>query len=307
MVGFPGQDGDIRVSWTHVLSQTHHIDSCIWAIFFWKEKKKNLKTVWVTPTHLAEERSLWKQVEDAGLPSHQILHTREGMWNPEHLLKGLELRIRYLQILRTVPEAWAPQTSSFKNQQSLRPQDPPGYKDLRNHAERAWALGLTCCRVQGGSSKSSDRGTLWERFIDWSWILSLMGSRLTWKMFGGLYSPWDENCKGPFFLPFFSSLVSVTLTSPSALLQLAASARQKPFWFPGFCSWDPGDTSDSLALVALGIWTGGPIRLCIFAYFQSCCLGGSGFQFAWISVLPRFLYLGHPCIGKPSITRNHYK
>lgn len=168
-----------------------------------EKKKKNLKTVWVTPTHLAEERSLWKQVEDAGLPSHQILHTREGMWNPEHLLKGLELHIRYLQILRTVPEAWAPQTSSFKNQQSLRPQDPPGYKDLRNHAERAWALGLTCCRVQGGSSKSSDRGTLWERFIDWSWILSLMGSRLTWKMFGGLYSPWDENCKGPFFFALF--------------------------------------------------------------------------------------------------------
>ena len=73
---------------------------------------------------------------------------------------------------------------------------------------------------------------MWERFIDWSWLLSLMGSRLTWKTFGGLHSPWDENptpLQGAiFFLPFFSSLVGITLTSPSALLQLAASPRQKP-------------------------------------------------------------------------------
>ena len=165
MVGFPVQDGDIQVSWTHVLSQTHHIDSCIWTIFSWK-KRKNPKNCLSHSHTSAEERSPWKQVEDAGPPTHQTLHTQEGTWNPERLLKGFELHIRYLQILRPVPERWAPQTSSFKNQQRQRPRDPPDYKDLRNHSERAWVLGLTCCRVQGGSSKSSDRGTLWERFID---------------------------------------------------------------------------------------------------------------------------------------------
>lgn len=82
-----------------------------------KKKKKNPKNCLSHSHTSAEERSLWKQVEDAGPLTHQTLHTREGTWNPERLLKGFELHIRYLQILRPVPERWAPQTSSFKNQQ----------------------------------------------------------------------------------------------------------------------------------------------------------------------------------------------
>lgn len=122
MVGFPGQDGDIRVSWTHVLSHDSSYRQPDMAIFFWKKPKNCLSH----SQHICRgEKLCGKHVEDARPPSsHQILHTREGMWNPRTFLKGLELHIRYLQILRTVPEAWAPKHLALKTKESLRSRGP---------------------------------------------------------------------------------------------------------------------------------------------------------------------------------------
>ena len=125
------------------------------------------------------------------------------------------------------------------------------------------------------------------------------------------------------FSPFFSSLVG----SPSPPLYLAAACGFSQTEAMFLVSWvlQQGPRG-YLWISGSGVWTGGPTRLCIFAYFQSCCLGGGSrltssrltssppwgglqtdFQSAWISVLPRFLNLRHPCLGKPSITRNHSK
>ena len=111
----------------------------------------------------------------------------------------------------------------------------------------------------------------------------------------------------PFFLPWWASPSPPPL--PCCSLQLLPDRSHVLFWFPGFCSWDPGDTSDSLALVALGIWTGGPTKLCIFAYFQSCCLGGlaSSLPESWGCLDSSIWDIHVPIEGKPSITRNHYK
>ena len=48
------QNGEGRESWTHLLPRTHRMYSYIWKNFLWK--KKSLKTGWVTPTQLANER-----------------------------------------------------------------------------------------------------------------------------------------------------------------------------------------------------------------------------------------------------------
>lgn len=98
--------------------------------------EKKLKTVRVTPTHLVEERSPWKPVEEAGPPSRQTSPTprqRELKTQSFSLRsKGFELHTRHSQLLRPAPERWTPQPSSFENQQGSRPWDPQGYKRLRN-------------------------------------------------------------------------------------------------------------------------------------------------------------------------------
>ena len=82
MAGFPVQDGDIRVSWIWwVLSQTHHIDSCIWTIFSWKKPKNCL-------SHSHTSGRGEKPVEVGGRAGHRLTKTPhsdldlEDIWRP---------------------------------------------------------------------------------------------------------------------------------------------------------------------------------------------------------------------------------
>ena len=86
MAGFPVQDGDIRVSWIWwVLSQTHHIDSCIWTIFSWKKPKNCL-------SHSHTSGRGEKPVEVGGRAGHRLTNTPhsdldlENSWRPAFCL-----------------------------------------------------------------------------------------------------------------------------------------------------------------------------------------------------------------------------
>lgn len=93
-----------------------------------RKKKKNLKTAWATSTHLTEERSLWKWVEEAGPPAggEPHPHSPERTQKPRGFFPRTEceLHTKTCPWDISTPLPATPQTSSFENQRAWSPHNP---------------------------------------------------------------------------------------------------------------------------------------------------------------------------------------